>query len=242
MIGRLTKEIKIGPSRCDSSGRLGIPDTAALFMDAAGEHADLLGIGQRVLGKDGGFWLTVKSMFRFYHRPEYGEKAELSTWPLAPDRRKCFREYLLSSGGVALAAGRTEWAIMDIPSGKLRILSDIYPPDMELCEENALSDVFTRFEDGPETAMSLGSYTVRATDTDIGRHMNNTAYIRAFASLFSSEEWNRMDIRFLEIWYRSQCYEGEILEVTQKDLGDRFEVSFLKDDGSCAAQIRYITG
>ena len=242
MTGKLTKTISIGPSRCDSSGRLGIADAAALFMDIAGEHADLLGIGQEALGADGGFWLTVKSMYRFFRRPGFGETAELSTWPKPPERRKCYRDYLLSSGGEPLAAGRTEWAVMDISSGKLRHLDDLYPANMELYDASALTDDFSRFEDDPAEGLMLGTYTVRSTDIDVGRHMNNVAYIRAFASLFPSAEWNSLDIRFLEIWYRSQCFEGEELRLLQKSYDGRNEVSFIKTDGTCAAQIRYICG
>jgi hypothetical protein len=71
--------------------------------------------------------------------------------------------------------------------------------------------------------------------------MNNTAYLRAFESLFSSEEWNAMDIRYLEVWYRSQCFEGEVLTARRALLDGRTEAGFFHEDGSCALQLRYIT-
>ena len=240
MKDRLEKNIIISPGMCDSSGRLGIPDTASLFMDIAAEHSDRLGIGQRTLGSEGGFWLTIKTMMRFFRRPFFGENAVLSTWPEVPEKRRCFRDYLLSGEGGILAAGKTEWGILDTATGRLRHLDSVYPEGLVLSEKSAIADEFMRFEEDFQDAETLGCYTVRSTDIDLGKHMNNVAYIRAFSSLFSTDEWNRMDPAFLEIWYRSQCFENEELTARRIVFPDRAEVSFIKDDGSCAAQIRYV--
>ena len=42
MENRYTQECAVLPSVCDSSARLGIPDTFALFMDLAAIHAEQL--------------------------------------------------------------------------------------------------------------------------------------------------------------------------------------------------------
>lgn len=228
-------------SLCDSSGRLGIHNAADLFMDIAGEHARLLGCGQPDLMKTGGFWLTVRSMFRFYRRPSLLEEVEVSTWPGIPESRRCFRDYQISGEGGILAAGRTEWAVMDIATGRLRHLDGIYPEDLELTGRRAMSEEFVRFGTEIDSGEVIGAYTVQSTDIDLGHHMNNTAYLRAFESLFSSEEWNRMDLRYLEVWYRSQCFEGETLTARRAEFPDRTEAGFFHEDGTCALQLRYIT-
>lgn len=240
MESRIQNSIIISPSICDSSGRLGIPDTASLFMDIAAEHSDILGIGQHRLGAEGGFWLTIKTMMRFHRRPDLGETAVVSTWPEPPEKRRCFRDYLLSGKDGVLAAGKTEWGVLDINTGRLRHLESVYPEGLSLSGETALPDEFVRFEDELTDGELLGTYTVRSTDIDLGKHMNNVAYIRAFSSLFTSDEWNRMDLQFLEIWYRSQCFEKEKLTVRRAILPGREEASFIKEDGTCAAQIRYV--
>ncbi|MBR5045214.1 MAG: hypothetical protein IKX27_06310 [Oscillospiraceae bacterium] len=239
MTGEFSKEISIVPSLCDSSGKLGIPDTAALFMDIAAEHSDSLGIGQKDLNALGGFWLTVKTMLRFFRRPGFGEKATLTTWPEIPDKRRCLRDYVLASGGEVLCCGKTEWAVLDMTSGRLRHVDSIYPEGLELTDRSSISDPFTRFEDELTDGELLGRYTVRSTDIDLGGHMNNVAYLRAFASLFSSAEWNAADLQSVEIWYRAQCFEGEELAVYRKPKGNCTEASFIKSDGNCALQLRY---
>ncbi|MBP0969144.1 MAG: hypothetical protein J5744_03260 [Oscillospiraceae bacterium] len=242
MESKLTKAIRISPSMCDSSGRLGIPDTASLFMDIAAEHSDRLGIGQIKLKSEGGFWLTIKTIMRFYRKPGFSEEAELSTWPEYPEKRRCYRDYLLSGTDGPLAAGKTEWGILDMDTGRLRHLDSIYPAGLELSDISALSDEFVRFDEDMSADDILGTFIVRSTDIDLGNHMNNVAYIRAFASLFSSSDWNRMDIKFIEIWYRSQSLEGDVITARKRERGDCSEVSFFKEDGTCTAQIRYRCG
>ena len=239
MNSEFSKEILIVPSMCDSTGKLGIPDTAALFMDIAAEHSNILGIGQKVLSAQGGFWLTVKTMLRFCRRPEFGESVRLTTWPEIPDRRKCLRDYEITANGETLCCGKTEWAILDMSSGRLRHVDSVYPADLELTDRCSMSEDFTRFENDPAEGELLGRYLVRSTDIDLGGHMNNVAYLRAFASLFSSSDWNSADIRFMEIWYRAQCFEGEELSVYHRKNDDFTEVSFIKPDGNCALELRY---
>ena len=239
MASEFSKKIRILPSQCDSSGKLGIPDTTALFMDVAADHSDSLGIGQRDLNARGGFWLTVKTMLRFLRRPALGESALLATWPEVPDKRRCLRDYMLSSNGETLCCGKTEWAVLDMATGRLRHVDSIYPEGLELTDRSAMSESFTRFEDETTDGEVLGRYTVLSTDIDLGGHMNNVAYLRAFASLFSSAEWNRIDMHFLEIWYRAQCFEGEELTAYRKAKETCTEVSFIKPDGNCALQLRY---
>ena len=130
---------------------------------------------------------------------------------------------------------------MDIASGRLRHIEGIYPEDMELSGKLSMTDEFVRFGEELDGGEIIGTYTLRSTDIDIGGHMNNTAYLRAFESLFSSKEWNSMDIRFLEVWYRSQCFEGETLTARRIVYPDRTEAGFFHEDGSCALQLRYVT-
>lgn len=228
------------PSRCDSTGRLGIPETAAMFMDIAAEHSNALGIGQNELAKSGGFWLTVKTMIRFFRRPAFAETVETVTWPEVPDRRKCLRDYTLSGDGGILACGKTEWAIIEPATGALKKVDDIYPAELELTSGSCMDDIFTRFEDRWDDAEEIGTYTVASTDVDMGHHMNNVAYIRAFASMFSTVQWNAMDISFIEVWYRAQCFEGEKLVLKRRRYEDRSEAAFVKEDGKTALLIRYV--
>ncbi len=194
---------------CDSSAKLGIPDTFALFMDAATEHACALGCGLDTLGQRGLFWLTVRTRVRFFRRAHMLERVTLSTWPETPGKLRTNRDYRIEQGGELLAAGKTEWTVLDRNTGRLHPLEDVFTPGLEFGSEAVWTEPFTRMRDEPME--TFARYTVRSTDIDLGGHMNNVAYLRALAGAFTCEAWQALHIRELEIAYRASCFEGDTL-------------------------------
>lgn len=209
MRNQYEKEITILPSMCDSSGALGVPDTFALFMDIATEHASALGCGLDVLAPRGLFWLTVRTRVRFARRPKMLERAQLATWPEPPGKLRTNRDYLLTQNGETLSAGKTEWTVLDQNTGRLHPMADIFSPELDYAPEAVWDEPFTHMRD--EAMEDFARHTVRSTDVDLGGHMNNTAYVRALAAAFSCESWQAMDVRELEIAYRAPCFEGDEL-------------------------------
>ncbi len=218
MIDKFSKEIAILPSLCDSSARLGVPDTFALFMDAATEHACALGCGIDVLGPRGLFWLTVRTRVRFYRRPDMLERVTLATWPEVPGKLRANRSYTIEKDGAPLAAGRTEWAVLDQSTGRLHPMADVFSADADAFPEPVWSEPFTRMADAP--LEEFARYVVRSTDIDLGGHMNNAAYLRALAGTYSREAWQAMDVRELEIAFRAPCYEGDTLIWQRREAED----------------------
>lgn len=240
MQSKYTKELTILPSMCDSAAALGVPDTFALFMDIATEHACALGCGLDVLGPRGLFWLTVRTRVKFFRRPKMLERAVLSTWPEAPGKLRVNRCYAIEGRGGLLAAGKTEWAVLDQNTGRLHPMADVFAPGPAPLPESVWDEPFTRLND--EALPEFARYTVRSTDIDLGGHMNNAAYLRALAGLFSCEAWQGMNLREAEIAYRAACYEGDTL-CWQKRAGDgALALRAVLPDGKTIALIRLVTG
>ena len=86
MDAKYTTQQMILTSRCDASGKLGYADCFALFMDIATEHAEKLGIGLTVLGKENKFWLTVNTKIRFLRRPRRRRSRRRRHSPFFPSR------------------------------------------------------------------------------------------------------------------------------------------------------------
>ncbi len=239
MQNTLTKEVYIVPSQCDSTSRLGIPNTFDLLMDIATEHADLLGIGPAYLMRENRFWLTVRARAVFHRRPALTERVTLSTWPEVPEKHRCLRDYTIKAGEELLIEGKSEWVILDRKTGRLLNVASVYPQGLELREDVVLPDRPDRISEDFSGAETLGVYTVRSTDIDLGGHMNNAAYISAFASLFTTEEWNRMSIREIDAVYRTQCFEKEELTALRIKRDDCSDICFQKPDGTIAFLLRY---
>lgn len=237
---KLTKELTILPSLCDSSAALGVPDTFALFMDIATEHACALGCGLDVLSPRGLFWLTVRTRVRFFRRPKLFERVSLSTWPEMPGKLRTNRDYTIEQNGTLLAAGKTEWTVLDTASGRLHPMADVFSPGDASLPAPVWDEPFTHMPD--EAMEEFACYTVQSTDIDLGGHMNNTAYIRALARLFSCETWQGMHIRELEIAYRAACYEGDTLVWQSRADGDTLLLRAALPDGKTIALARLVKG
>ena len=240
MENRYTQEFVVLPSVCDADSLLGVPDTFALFMDLAAIHAEILGFDTPKLMKRGLFWLTVRTRVRFYRRPKMAERVTLATWPEKPGKLRTDRDYVIEQDGALLAAGKTEWTILETETGRLHPMEGIFAPDFVFYPDVVWEEPFTRMKDEPLD--EFARYTVRSTDIDLGGHMNNAAYLRAIAGSFSCEEWRGMDIRELEIAFRAPCYEGETLALQKRADGDTLALRAALPDGKTIALARIVRG
>lgn len=239
MKGFYEREMTVLPSMCDADGLLGIPNAFALFMDLATEHAEVLGIGFRDLWPKGLFWLTARTKIRFYRRPRMVETVALRTWPETPERSRCNRDYRMERGGEVLIEGKTEWMVMNMKTGRLHPADSVFPEGLELLPDRVLPEPFLRMADDFSGAEDLGTYLVRSTDIDIGGHMNNAAYVRAIAGMFSTEAWRTLAVREMEMAYRTPCYEGDALLLQRRRCEDTTELRLSRDGKTIAlAQLR----
>lgn len=232
------KEYTVLTSACDAQGLLGVRSVFDLFMDMAAEHAERLHVSYEEMLAQRCFWVAVRTRVRLYERPPMGQKLTAMTWPARPTLAKCDRFYTLARGADTVAEGRTEWAVQDIDTGRVRRMDSFsYPLDMEHRAERVCGGPFTRFkaaEAGP--ADFWGKYTVGSMDIDTGRHMNNVAYIRMLLNTFTTAELAAMDMREVEISYRLGCYEGEALSIYRAGDGEGWRFQVQKPDGQIAVQ------
>ncbi len=238
MIAKYDVPTIVYPSRTDASARLSIPDCFSLFMDIAAPHAALLGCGTTDLAKQDLFWITAKSKIKILRRPYMMEEMVVSTWPREPEETRCIRDYSITQGDKTLVLGKTLWAVTNIKTGKLSRVDVLYPEGFKAIPDIAIEEPFTKFDRDFE-GEAFATYQVRPTDIDFGGHMNNIAYIRAFSSLFPVEEWNKMNITEMEVYYKAPCFEGNILSFERKEVDGYTHVCAKLPDGKPVLYISY---
>lgn len=235
MEASFTRKQTITPGICDASGRLGCADTFRLFQDVASEHAERMGLGGIAMQKQHAFWMTVRTRVHFYKRPWMMQEVELSTWPMAPGRMRCDRCYRLSDDETLLAEGRTEWCVYDTQANAVRSTEGLFDPETVFSDALLLPAPYARFRHDFADADRICSYVVRPSDIDIGRHMNNVAYLRMLMDSFSVAEQERMRITEMEILFCMPCFEGEALDVLRRRTDDGYEFGVRRPDGRYAA-------
>ena len=215
MEAKLTLDLMLPASRCDHTGTLGQVDIFNMFQDIATDHAHLLGFGADRMIPEGRFWMTIAVRIRVLERPRFCERVTVETWPHTPAGIRCIRDYRLSRGGRVCVLGSSQWAVYNRNTGRVDRPDTVFPADLPCCGEQTIPDAFCRVRD-EGFGEPFATHRVLSTDIDVNGHMNNVAYVRAFFSLFSTEELDAMDIRDMEVQYKGQCYEGEILEFSKK--------------------------
>lgn len=210
MEAKLSKTYTVPASTCDWSGSLGYADAFSVFMDIAGEHAEILGVGIDDFMRRGIFWLTVRTRVRFHRRPHLLENVTVSTWPETPGGIRCNRDYLIEKDGEILVEGKTEWAVTEISTGRLVKPADVFPEGLEY-PEPIMPGQFMRINADFSGAETVSRHTVRATDIDVGGHMNNAAYVYSLIDCFPVPEQRENAIKEIEIAFRSSAHEGDEL-------------------------------
>ena len=237
----MQKPLTVALSMCDNTGKMSVPHIFSLFMDLAAEHGDSIGLGMDALSKKGLFWLTVKTKVRIFQKPELLQSLTAVTWPEVPGRIRCDRSYeLRNDAGFVMAAGKTEWAMLEVDSGRLARIADSYPPNLEHCEGTACEGSYARISDDFSLCPEIGRYTVRSGDVDLGQHMNNAAYVHVIFSAFSCSERKRLSIREADVLFRTPCYEGDVLSIRRRETPDGIEIGVLRADGSTAVAARFL--
>ena len=239
---RFEKETVIPLSLCDISGRLSVHNVFGMFMDLAAEHAEIIGLGADRMAERNMFWLTFRTKIRVSHLPKMMTSVTGCTWPETPGRVRCNRHYTLKCAEQICAEGVTEWAIIDTNNGKLCKASDIYIDGTVFSDKKTDVEPFEKIPDDFSGADVIGTYRISSSDIDLGRHMNNAAYVRALLGAISCTELETLNITDAEVVFKHPCYEGDLLSICRRSFDGGFDMAMLLPDGTAAAVARFTVG
>ncbi len=155
------------------------PETVlCLFQDAAGRHAEDMGIGYSVMEKKNLLWVVVRMKIEILKDPELFSTVTVRTWPLDPGKFTFEREYTMTDkDGELLVKGAAEWAVIDSAKRRLVPASDIYPEVSGYLSEQCFDEALFRvkiFEHKDKKAEVIPNFS----DIDSNGHVNNARYCR----------------------------------------------------------------
>ncbi len=242
--GSFEKQIVLTPDLCGRRAGLaagGVHDLSGHRVGACGRRSASAARRWRSKGRI----LADRTQPRGLYEPAYLMDAlTAQTWPERCEGRdiRCFRSYRLTHGEKTVALGRTQWAILG-PEGKiLRFEQSGFPADFPFRPGAAIDEPPTRFHDDLTQDELVYPHLVRATDIDMGRHMNNVVYIRLLLDCFSAKELASGMIRTIEAHYASPCLEGETLGVFCRREEGRCRMAVKHADGRPAVLAQVIFG
>ena len=240
--GVFEKQVLLTPDYCSRSAAMSPLAAFTIFQGIASEHAELIGVGGAAMARRGEFWLTVHSRVDFYEPAYLMQALTAATWPERCEGRdiRCFRGYSLMRGEKPVALGRTQWAILGPEKKILRFAQSGFPENYPFSDHPGLTDEPTRFHDDFTDADLCWTHPVRATDIDMGRHVNNVVYIRLLLDCFPAQALADGSIRSIEAHYASPCLEGETLGVYCRREGNLCRMAVKHADGKPAVLAQVI--
>lgn len=234
--GFFEKKVVLTPDYCDMAAGLSPLGAFTIFQDLACEHAELIGVGFQAMAKKGEFWLTVHTRVDFLARASVMEELTAETWPEKCDEgaMRCYRNYRLLRGDETIALGRTQWAILGPEKKVIRFSESGFPKDFPFIEREGIQGPGARFHDDFREEDLKFTHKVCAADIDLGRHMNNVAYVRVLTNCFSAAEIASGRVKSVEIHYFSPCLEGDELAIYARSEENQTRIA-MKREGKIAA-------
>lgn len=195
------------------------------FGDVATYQSEELGIGLDYLKSNNAAWVLYKWDIDILEFPMYGDKIIVKTSAYSLKKFYAFREHEICNGeGKVICTAKSVWFLIDIKKRKpIRILKNLYKAyniDENCNEELSIDKVkdLTRV-DNEET------FTIRYSDIDTNRHVNNTKYISWAIEAVPLEKILKYTLKGVRVVYKKETRYGHSItsQVQIDDNGDTMD-------------------
>lgn len=179
-----------------------------LFQDAAGIHANLIGVGFDDMVNRGYYWILVRTEFEIIKNPKPLSKVKIATWPHQKSRIDANREYaILDSDDNLLVKGISKWVVININTRRLSRLDDINYNGEYYNINNYVDIAKIKL---PEACFKhVYTYKVCKKDIDHNKHMNNSKYADIIFEVYD----NRNPIKNMTIEYIKESKKDDIIDL-----------------------------
>jgi len=198
----------------DACGRLSISALCNFMQDAAGKHADELGVSVAQLQKESKTWMLSRLALQMKVYPGWQETFHVTTWPSGSRRLFALRDFLFhDSQNRLLGSAATAWLVIDTKYRRpVRIepfLKKLNPGahGSETIFEPNLFEKIPKFSDYSHEIR----FRIRYQDLDTNRHVNNVSFIEWIVESIPAEELQCSMLTGLEIHYMAEAFHGDFV-------------------------------
>jgi acyl-CoA thioesterase FadM len=196
----------------DSGGGM---SPAALFnwcQEAAGKHAEMLGVGARAMDGRGVAWVLSRMSAEATRRPSWGERITVRTWPAGAERLIAVRRYELHDASGVFARAASAWLVLELTSKRPRRLE-------HFAEGLPRNDGLEGLEGGAvalapiEGLEPLRPRLVAYSDLDRNGHANNARYAQWIQDALDPEPLVAAKAFRLDLNYLGEALPGALVEI-----------------------------
>lgn len=167
-----TEAFRVRSDEITPHGVASVPTLCSYLQEAAGHHADALGVSIQRLHANDQAWVLAHLRVEINRLPRWEEVIIVETWPSGIERIYATREFVLRGENGTIARATSAWVVFDLdnrrPARPPRALNSIDPPDRPPAAPHDWNDL-----PHPEQTMYGRTFDVRYHDLDVNRHVNN---------------------------------------------------------------------
>lgn len=227
---KLIKKHKVGASITDSLANLSVIGVFQAVEDAVTE---LLGESRldniTLKTKYNSIWVFTKSRIKILENIAWNEEFYTACFISSTTRATVNVDIAIRNMLEELCAyARVELCVLDLQTERLKKIEAFGIGDEVSVEKPETDIAFTRFQNGelPEKEQ----VQVKYTNIDFSRHTNNIEYIRFMLNTYSVQELETRPIKEMEVLYRSQSFENDVLTIRRGSFGEKDFFMLQKDD------------
>lgn len=182
-----------------------------LFQDAAGLHAEELGVGFDGMSGSSQLWVLTRTKFKIVAEAKNHQTVIVKTWPLKPGRLIHRRECCIEDEcGTPLIVGSSEWVVIDSESRRPISAPELYSLGEDFCTDIMCEEKLAKVPGFEETE---SAYTVNPgfSEIDTNNHVNNTKYANFVLDAISPSSEDVL--KSIQIDYRKEVLEGTQLDI-----------------------------
>jgi acyl-ACP thioesterase len=206
-VPRLTEPFEAHSYAVDAFGLLSAPALSGWLQEAAGRHADRLGVGVEALQARGLTWVLARQAVVVDRPVAMGERAEVVTWPSGADRLSALRDFEVRVEGEARARAVTQWIVVDLATRKPVRPASVLPPDLVEQRDHVLPLPSGR-PALPDAAEVERRFTTRYRDIDRNLHVTNASYVEWACEAIPEPIWSSRRLRAFEAFFIAECRHG----------------------------------
>lgn len=202
----------------DFSGKTNVANIMTIFQQAVTEHTVVLGVNApAVKEKLNAKWVITRVRFEISECLSIGDSYTVKTWPLEAKMLRFGRSFIIEKEGRRIASAYTEWCLLDIDTDEVIRAKNLTMPIETYLTDRVVTRPFSQKKAQMEKSDAVYTKTMRVSDLDINRHVNNISYIKMALDCFDTSELESTDFKSFEMYYLSQCYEKDEITLYRKD-------------------------
>lgn len=210
--GTWREEIRIHSYDVDFFQRATLEAICRLFLEAAWNHAEALGVGFAHLAEQHCLWVLVRLVIKLHRYPSWAETLTLNTWPRAAKGVFALREFeLIDPIGNLVGGGSSAWAVLDAQTKKPQRIEKMLAGIRRGPERLAVALEPTKLSacQAPDTITRKTAYG----DIDLNGHVNSGRYIGWLMDSYSFEFHKAHQVHLLEVNYLGETAGGETISI-----------------------------